>query len=171
MSGLTAGGFPYPEGDDPITDYPALAQLLAEEIDKRNRSAQGFSTAVATAAGGGFVLIPVGAVVWEDWAAAMTAADAKIRPEAAGRYRITSQFQWVGQTGGVGWSMGRIRHSNAAAAEQESAYGGMNTLNAGFQVVTIKDLLATDYLEALASSAAGAAGGSVYVRTTIERLK
>lgn len=36
MADVTAHGYPFPEPADPMTDYPALAELLAELLDDRS---------------------------------------------------------------------------------------------------------------------------------------
>lgn len=171
MSGLTGQGFPYPEGDDPITDYPALALLLAEEVDKRHRSGR-FYGAPATPPGGGYVAIPIAAVDWEDWDfLPAPGVETYFGLNVVGRFRITSTFQWIGQTGGVGWNPGRIRHWNSGGVEQASAYGGCYGNDVGFTISMIFAALAGDYFQVEAASNAGAAGGTCHNRTIIERLK
>lgn len=170
MPSATPLAFPYPDGDDPVTDYPAIAQELAELLDRRHRSAQGSTGGQATPAGGGFGQVLVGGVRWEDWNA-FTVGSPNIILDGVGRYRVSAMFQWVGQTGGVGWTMGRIRWYDPTATVREDGYGGMFALNAGFKAEIIADVAnGADFFTVEAASAAGAAGGNVYVVTTIERL-
>lgn len=37
MPGETTSGYPYPLDNDPVADYPATVQALAEQIDRNNQ--------------------------------------------------------------------------------------------------------------------------------------
>lgn len=170
--GVTGQGFPYVDGDDAITDYPAAMQLLAEEIDKRHQSVRVRKLAEALGAGGPQETMVFDQVTWADWAGAAAVANSNLYTPTAGRYRITAAFRFAGQSGS-GNSYGGIQHYNAASVQYlaNSRYAASPIINLGLVVSEIYECLAGDFFTFVALSGASGAGGTVDFFATAERLK
>lgn len=172
----TPRGFWYPEGTDPITDYPALAALLAAEIEDEFDNARsvsvrqksGFNNAAFT-----YVTLDTGLV--EEWAPAgggftpgggswFTAPD-------AGKYEVGCYLFWAGATGSGSFGC-RIDRYNPAGSVLIDWITGQDSpiINSYLSAWGITHLDAGDRLYFGAYNSASGSAGTLQVRGFVRKV-